>query len=77
MKRGLIISLLLLSLCVNAEHRALIIGIGAYPDVDYGWPVIHGDNDIAFATVTLLANGFSISKIDTLRNEQATYINNR
>jgi len=73
MKRGLIISLLLLSICVNAEHRALVIGIGAYPDVDYGWPVIHGDNDIAFATATLLANGFSKSKIDTLRNEQATY----
>jgi hypothetical protein len=58
---------------VQAEKRALVIGIGAYPDVDYGWPVIHGDNDIAFATGTLLANGFSISKIDTLRNEQATY----
>jgi len=59
-------------ICVQAEKRALIIGIGAYPDVDYGWPVIHGDNDIAFATATLLANGFSKSKIDSLRNEQAT-----
>lgn len=72
MKRGLIISLLLLSICVNAEHRALIIGIGAYPDVDYGWPVIHGDNDIVFAKTMLVANGFKVGNIDTLRNEQAT-----
>lgn len=72
MKRGLIISLLLLSICVNAEHRALIIGIGAYSDVDYGWPVIHGDNDIVFAKTMLVANGFKAGNIDTLRNEQAT-----
>lgn len=68
-----IVGLFFYCISLQAEKRALIIGIGAYPDVDYGWPVIHGDNDIAFATVTLLANGFSISKIDTLRNEQATY----
>ena len=72
MKSGLIISLLLLSICVNAEKRALIIGIGAYPDVDYGWPVIHGDNDIVFAKTMLVANGFKAGNIDTLRNEQAT-----
>ena len=72
MKRGLIISFLLLSLYVNAERRALIIGIGAYPDVDYGWPVIHGDNDIVFAKTMLVANGFKAGNIDTLRNEQAT-----
>ena len=49
MKRGLIISFLLLSLYVNAERRALIIGIGAYPDVDYGWHIINGDNDVLLA----------------------------
>lgn len=73
MKRlWLIVGLVFCCISVQAEKRALIIGIGAYPDVDYGWPVIHGDNDIAYATATLLANGFSKSKIDSLRNEQAT-----
>lgn len=74
MKRlWLIVSLLVCVLCLHAERRALLIGIGAYPDVDYGWPSIHGDNDIAFAKSMLLANGFKTANIDTLRNEQATY----
>lgn len=68
-----IVSLLACVLCAHAEKRALLIGIGAYPDVDYGWPSIHGDNDIAFAKSMLLTNGFKTAKIDTHRNEQATY----
>ena len=68
-----IVGLFFCCISVQAEKRALIIGIGAYPDVDYGWPVIHGDNDIAFATSVLQANGFKTSNIVTLRNEQATY----
>ena len=68
-----IVSLLACVLCAHAEKRALVIGLGAYPDVDYGWPAIHGDNDIAFAKAMLVANGFKADNIDTLRNEQATY----
>lgn len=67
-----IVGLFCCVLCVHAEKRALVIGVGAYPDVDYGWPAIHGDNDIAFAKAMLLANGFKAGNIDTLRNEQAT-----
>lgn len=73
MRRWLfIVGLFCCVLCVHAEKRALVIGIGAYPDVDYGWPVIHGDNDIVFAKTMLVANGFKAGNIDTLRNEQAT-----
>jgi len=66
-----IVGLFCCVLCVQAEKRALVIGIGTYPDVDYGWPTIHGDNDIAFAKAMLLANGFKVGYIDMLRNEQA------
>lgn len=66
MKRGLIISLLLFSLCVNAEKRALIIGIGAYPDVDYGWHVINGDNDVLFAQEIARSNGFASQQMTSL-----------
>lgn len=68
-----IVGLFICCVSLQAEKRALIIGIGAYPDVDYGWPAIHGDNDIAFAKAMLVANGFKAGNIDTLRNEQATY----
>ena len=67
-----IVGLFICCVSLQAEKRALIIGIGAYPDVDYGWPVIHGDNDIVFAKTMLVANGFKAGNIDTLRNEQAT-----
>lgn len=67
-----IVGLFFYCISLQAEKRALIIGIGAYPDVDYGWPVIHGDNDIVFAKTMLVANGFKAGNIDTLRNEQAT-----
>jgi len=73
MKHWLTILLLLTTTLAFAEKRALVIGIGAYPDVDYGWPTIHGDNDIAITKATLLCNGFKVSNIDTLRNEDATY----
>ena len=73
MKRLLFIGIILTCIFgVHAEKRALLIGIGAYPDVDYGWPAIHGDNDIAFAKLMLGTNGFKNANIDTLRNEQAT-----
>lgn len=73
MKRGLIISMLLLSLCANAEKRALIIGIGAYPDVDYGWHTINGDNDVFLAQEIVRSNGFSAHHLTSLVNEQATF----
>lgn len=73
MKRGLIISLLLLSICVKAERRALIIGIGAYPDVDYGWHIINGDNDVLFAQEIARSNGFASQQMMSLVNGQATF----
>ena len=73
MKHRLTILLLLIACYTFAEKRALVIGIGAYPDVDYGWHSINGANDIVLAIDLLLANGFSRQHITTLRNEQATY----
>ena len=54
-----ILMLLLLGCAIQMEatKRALIIGIGAYPE-ESGWNVISGDKDIAIVEKTLLANGF-------------------
>lgn len=71
-----LLTILLLSLLTGltfAEKRALVIGIGAYPDVDYGWHTINGDNDILLAVEMLQCNCFQRSNILTLANEQATY----
>ena len=74
MKRLLTILLLtIVTMLAFAEKRALVIGIGAYPDVDYGWHAINGDNDIPLAVEMLQCNGFQLSNIATLANEQATY----
>ena len=73
MKRLLTILLLILASFSYAEKRALVIGIGEYPDVDYGWHAINGDNDIPLVVDMLQANGFSEKNITTLKNEQATF----
>lgn len=74
MKRwSLILCCFLCSLFANAEKRALVIGIGNYPDVDYGWHSINGDNDIPLVCEMLEVNGFSSSNIVVLRDAQATY----
>ncbi|MGM9745668.1 MAG: caspase family protein [Paludibacteraceae bacterium] len=74
MKRYLLLVLLIGCVCVAAaEKRALVIGIGAYPDVDYGWRTIYGDKDIPLVTTLLTTNGYDAHHIVTLCNRQATF----
>ena len=75
-RQWLIVALLSFFLCTNAEKRALVIGIGAYP-TETGWDAINGDNDIPFVMAVLADNGFSESNIVTLSNEDAIYSNIR
>ncbi len=58
---------------LQATNYALVIGIGNYPDVDYGWPTIHGNNDISIVCEMLGVNGFPKENITTLCDSQATY----
>ena len=74
MKRCLLLALLIGCVCVAAaEKRALVIGIGAYPDVEYGWRTIYGDKDIPLVVDLLKTNGYAAHRIDTLCNQQATF----
>lgn len=52
-------------------RRALVIGIGAYPEAS-GWKQINGDKDIPLVKEMLTVNGFSKQNIVELKNEQAT-----
>ena len=54
------------------EKRALLIGIGEYAQ-ETDWHQIHGDNDVAIMKSVLLHNGFAITNIQTLVNEDATF----
>lgn len=67
-----IILFLFLSISAGATRRALIIGIGDYPQ-ETGWKKINGDKDIPLVEETLTANGFQTANIVTLCNRQATY----
>lgn len=71
------LTILLLCYCtfVYSEKRALVIGIGSYPDIDYGWHTINGDNDVPLMIDVLQCNGFTMGNISTLTNHQATYVN--
>lgn len=60
---------LLSLLCVQAENRALIVGIGRYP-VYTGWTEIHGDADVDLLVPVLKRNGYT--DVKTLKNAQAT-----
>lgn len=74
MKRFLLaICLMFVAFGAQAEKRALVIGIGNYPDVDYGWHTINGNNDIAIVCEMLRCNGFLKKHIHTLCDAQATY----
>ncbi len=68
--------LLVLSvLCVlnmYSTRRALIIGIGAYPE-NSGWEKINGDKDIPLVKQMLQTNDFIDENIVVLKNEQATF----
>lgn len=55
-----------------ATNRALVIGIGKYPDSG-GWAEINGDKDVPVVRKMLLENGFKESDIITLVNQEATY----
>ena len=73
MKKYLIIAFSLISFALYSSNYALVIGIGNYPDVDYGWPTIHGNNDISIVCEMLGINGFPKENITTLCDSQATY----
>lgn len=55
----------------HATKRALVIGIGNYPEVS-GWAKINGDKDLPIVRDMLLANGFQSKDIVELKNESAT-----
>ena len=71
----LLVLLLLLTIIslesVHATRRALVIGIGAYPE-STGWSPINGDKDIVVVENMLVEKGFSHDNIRKLTNEQAT-----
>lgn len=73
MKKYLIVAFSLISFALYSSNYALVIGIGNYPDVDYGWPTIHGNNDISIVCEMLGVNGFPKENITTLCDSQATY----
>lgn len=56
---------------LHATRRALIIGIGDYPEVT-GWGKINGDKDVALVEDMLVNIGFPSGNIVKLTNEQAT-----
>lgn len=62
----------MIALAAQATRRALIIGIGAYPN-ENGWNKINGDKDIPMVKQILRDNNFAEKDIVVLRNEQATY----
>ena len=68
--KTLLFVLLLLCGIANAQNkRALVIGIGDYPE-ESGWCKIHGDNDISIVTEMLEENGFE--QVQILSNKAAT-----
>ena len=54
-------------------HRALIIGIGSYPE-STGWTPINGDKDVVLVEEMLLSKGFDRNNIIKLTNEEATAV---
>ena len=72
MKKSLFYALLFCVLPLCATRRALVIGIGDYPEAS-GWAKINGDKDIPLVKQMLHTNGFSDGNIAVLKNEQATY----
>ena len=68
-----VLTAFMLAFTLQATNYALVIGIGNYPDVDYGWPRIHGNNDISIVCEMLAVNGFEKENITTLCDSQATY----
>lgn len=73
MKKFICIILLIAASCnlSHATKRALVIGIGNYPEAS-GWAKINGDKDLPIVRDMLLANGFQSKDIVELKNESAT-----
>lgn len=68
----MLVLLCLLSLQTWGQtRRALIIGIGNYPE-DSGWITIHGNNDVAIIKNALIRQGFTDDNIIQLKDSQAT-----
>lgn len=61
-------------LSANATKRALVIGIGSYPQGS-GFSKINGDRDVPVVTDMLISLGFKKSDITTLVNQNATFEN--
>jgi hypothetical protein len=79
MKNGLHILLLIFCLIsyytsVAQTKRALVIGVGKYPELS-GWKTINGDKDVPIVTGMLNNLGFKHENIYVLVNEKATYKN--
>lgn len=53
------------------SRRALLIGIGNYPE-DSGWSIIHGNNDLTIIKPFLIRQGFSEDSIIQLIDSEAT-----
>ncbi len=72
MMRKLLMSLVAVIIfqMVAATNRALIIGIGDYPEKETGWKKIHGDNDVKLLKPAFAKAGFT--DIKTLVNSEAT-----
>ena len=67
MKRNITLIVLALMVAVGtaqATKRALVIGVGAYPESS-GWKAINGDKDIPVVTAMLKDNGFQSQDIVT------------
>lgn len=72
MRRLLFVYVLLVAVgCSYATKRALIIGIGDYPQ-ESGWTKINGDKDIPIVQDILAANGFKSTDMQVLKNNAAT-----
>lgn len=72
MKRLLFFCMVLLSVfSLHATRRALVIGIGDYPE-ESGCKKINGDKDIPLVMEILATNGFEEQNIVTLQNHEAT-----
>lgn len=56
------------------SRRALLIGIGNYPE-GTGWNIIHGNNDVSIIKDALLHQGFSSEDILQLIDSEATKAN--
>ncbi len=58
------------ALSLQADDRALLVGIGKYDRLKTGWSEIHGDNDVSLLLPLLKKRG--LQDVVALTNQQAT-----